>query len=209
MLTINGKEFRPNNSNGISASYFMKYMAKAFKDKHCLYVISVFARNFRRYVKIGKTTDMQTRLGYYMTSLYPIWTEVLLHAVFVKRSNAMPVVQKAGKPITSLAKAEVRVHTCLKGLDYKHFGEWYQVGIPTLIPIMTDFHFGLEDPPTEGDGPNCGAFLFCGSNDGNKTFPIEREYLNAEKIRDIVTSSRANRGKKTRDSDEGYSVDEE
>jgi hypothetical protein len=106
MLTIEGKEFKPNNSNGISASYFMKYLSKAFKDKHCLYVISVYARNFRRYVKIGKTTDMQTRLGYYMTSLYPIFTEVLLHAVFIKRSNAIPVVQKTGKPITSLAKAE-------------------------------------------------------------------------------------------------------
>jgi hypothetical protein len=208
MLTIEGKEFHPNNRNGISASFFMKYLSKGFKDKHCLYVISVFARNFRRYVKIGKTTDMQTRLGYYMTSLYPIWTEVLLHAVYVKRSNAIPVIQRAGKPITSLAKAEARVHTCLKGLGYKHFGEWYQVGIPTLLPIMTNFHFGNKDPPLEGDGPGCDAFLFCGSMEGNKKFKIEREYLNAERIRDIVTSSRANRGKKQRNPDEGYAEDE-
>ncbi len=48
MLTIDGKEFHPNNRNGISASFFMKYLSKGFKDKHCLYVISVFARNFRR-----------------------------------------------------------------------------------------------------------------------------------------------------------------
>jgi hypothetical protein len=97
----------------------------------------------------------------------------------------------------------------LKVLGYKHFGEWYQVGIPTLIPIMSNFHFGLDDPPTEGDGPMCDAFLFCGSKDGNKKFKIEREYLNAEKIRAIKLMTRATRGKKKRNADEGYEEDEE
>jgi hypothetical protein len=72
---------------------------------------------------------------------------------------------------------------------------------------MTSFHFGNKDPPVEGDGPGCDAFLFCGSMEGNKKFKIEPEYLNAEKIRDIVSSSRANRGKKQRNPDEGYVED--
>ena len=56
MLTIEGKEFKPNNSNGISASFLTKHMSTAFKDKHALFV-SMYSYRIQLPPLLMKTPD--------------------------------------------------------------------------------------------------------------------------------------------------------
>ena len=187
--TSRDTEFFPSNKNGMPIWYFMKHHSNSFRGRAGLYLISVYMPSYRRFVKIGLSTNLQARFAYYQTAMFPIWNHARIHAIYVKRADR---IEKSnwteGKAVpTALKKAEGRVHDELLERGFDHCGpEWFNCSVNECVKIMSLFHFGTLEPPTRADGHLCEAYIFSETD----MIRVEDDYVNISQLAEPKTTGR-------------------
>ena len=175
-------QFYPSNTNGCPIWYFMKNFAKLFQGKAGVYCISVFMPSYRRFIKIGISTNMAVRMNHYQTALFPIWKHARIHALFIKRSDRIQQrdFDEGGAMPSALKRAEKRIHDELLSRKIDHCGpEWFHVSVNEAVKIMALFHFGSKELGERADGHNCEAYIFGGLEDKYEMIRVEDDFINA------------------------------